>query len=127
MAAIAQLAVEERVLIDKQRLETIVTELGETVASQVIGLALEQLALAMNRTLAAAGEGELADVVADADRLSRLAWQLGLVTLAGVAIDVGSSAEQRDLGALGATCARLHRIGSQCLTRIWDDPTQEAN
>lgn len=122
MAKIASLAVEETVSIDLHRVEQIVTELGEDAAAQVIGAALEQLALCLTHTVTAADRGELAGVVSHADRLSRLAWQVGLVTLAGVAVDVGSCAERRDAGALAATTARLRRIGNQSLTRIWDRP-----
>lgn len=122
MVKIASLAPEERVTIDHRRLEGIVHELGETTAAQVIGAALEQLALALGRTVSAAECGDLAAIARDADRLSRLAWQMGLVTLAGVAIDVGRCAEYRDMGGLGATIARLTRIGNQSLTRIWDVP-----
>lgn len=122
MTKLARLAVEESVSIDMHRLEEIVRELGENNASQVINAALEQLALALTRTVSAADRTELADVVAHADRLSRLAWQVGLVTLAGVAIDVGSCAERREMAALAATVARLRRIGNQSLTQIWDQP-----
>lgn len=122
MVKIARLSVEERVTIDRRRLEGIVAELGESTAAEVIGAALEQMALALNRTLAAVGQHDLAGVARDADLLSRLAWQMGLVTLAGVAIDVGRCAEHRDLAALVATSARLMRIGNQSLTCIWDRP-----
>ena len=122
MAKIARLSVEENVNIDMHRLEEIVSELGENTAVQIIGAALEQLALALARTIDATQRGDLAQVVGNADRLSRLAWQVGLVTLAGVAVDVGSCAERRDPGALAATAARLARIGNQSLTQIWDAP-----
>lgn len=122
MTKVARLAIAESVSIDMHRLEEIVRDLGENTAAQVINAALEQLALALTHTVAAADRAELAHVVTHADRLSRLAWQVGLVTLAGVAIDVGSCAEQRDMGALAATVARLRRIGNQSLTQIWDPP-----
>jgi len=111
------------VRIDLQRLEQIIHELGEQTASQVIGAALEQLALALTRTLEAVETGDLAGVVNHAEHLSRLAWQVGLVTLAGVAIDVGSCAERQDRGALIATSSRLVRIGNRSLTQIWDPPS----
>ncbi len=60
-----------------------------------------------------------------AEQLARLAWQVGLVTLAGVAVDVGSCAERQDKNALAATSARLHRIGNRSLTEIWERPGQE--
>lgn len=122
MTKVARLAVEESVSIDMQRLEEIVRELGENTAAEVITAALEQLALALTRTVTAADRAELSEVVAHADRMSRLAWQVGLVTLAGVAIDVGSCAERREMGALAATVARLRRIGNQSLTQVWDQP-----
>lgn len=124
MAKIARLSVDEPINIDMNRLEEIVSELGESSASAVIGAALEQLALAMARTLSAGEQGDLRGVVTHADRLSRLAWQVGLVTLAAVAVDVGRCAERRDFSALAATAARLKRIGNRSLTEIWDQPDQ---
>lgn len=109
MVKIARLAVEEAVRIDLQRLEQIISELGKPTATQVIGAALEQLALALTRTLEAAERDDPASVVSHADQLSRLAWQVGLVTLAGVAIDVGSCAERGDRIGLGATASRLRK------------------
>ncbi|WP_134678624.1 hypothetical protein [Paracoccus ravus] len=122
MAEIARLALEEQMTIDRQRLDAIVAELGNVAAMQIISAALEQLALAMTRTVEAVDKGDLASVTRDADRLARLAWQLGLVTMAGVAVDVGRCAEGRDQAALLATAARLRRIGGLSLTRIWDPP-----
>lgn len=124
MTGIARLALEESVSIDMHRLEEIVQELGEATAVHVIAAALEELAVALTRTVAAAQVGALADVATQADRLARLAWQVGLVTLAGVAVDVGTCAERRDAGALAATSARLARIGNRSLTRIWDRPAE---
>ncbi|RCW88304.1 hypothetical protein [Paracoccus lutimaris] len=122
MTKIAVLTVDEAVHIDLQRLEQIIRELGEATAAQVIGAALEQLALALTRTLAAAEKTDLVEVVTQAEQLARLAWQVGLVTLAGVAVDVGSCAERQDRSGLAATSARLRRIGNRSLTEIWDAP-----
>ncbi|MDQ7775947.1 hypothetical protein [Paracoccus aminovorans] len=120
MSKIAILSMNDAIRIDLQRLEQIVRELGEDCAAQVIGAALEELARALRRTVLAAQERDLGAVVNHADQLSRLAWQVGLVTLAGVAIDVGACAERRDATALGSTVARLERIGNRSLTQIWD-------
>lgn len=122
MTKIAVLTVDETVRIELQRLTQIIQELGEATAAQVIGAALEQLALALTRTLEASAAGEAASVVANAEQLARLAWQVGLVTLAGVAVDVGNCAERQDKTALAATSARLHRIGNRSLTEIWETP-----
>lgn len=120
MSKIAILSMNDAIRIDLQRLEQIVRELGEDCAAQVIGAALEELARALRRTVLAAQERDLGAVVNHADQLSRLAWQVGLVTLAGVAIDVGACAERRDATALASTVARLERIGNRSLTQIWD-------
>ncbi|WP_313351031.1 hypothetical protein [Paracoccus sp. (in: a-proteobacteria)] len=122
MTKIAVLAMNETVRIDVQRLEKIVHELGEPAAVQVIGAALEQLALALRRTVTASQQGDSCAVVTEADQLSRLAWQVGLVTLAGVAVDVGACAERQDRPALAATIQRLERIGNRSLTELWDPP-----
>ncbi len=120
MKNIAQLRVEDDVNIDQQRVSEIVNELGQTAAENLIQAALEQLALALQQVMSAAAQDDLAQVVYHVDRLSRLAWQVGLVTLAGVAVDVGRCAEMRDLQGLAATLARLERIGARSLTEIWD-------
>lgn len=120
MTKIAFLSMTDAIRIDVQRLEQIVQELGEDCAAQVISAALEELARALRRTVLAEQRDDLGAVVAGADQLSRLAWQVGLVTLAGVAIDVGACAESRDATALASTVARLERIGNRSLTRIWD-------
>ena len=122
MSKIAVLTVDEPVRIDLRRLEQIIGELGEATAVQIIGTALEQLALALTRTVAAVERIDHVGVVTHAEQLARLAWKVGLVTLAAVAVDVGSCAERRDRAGLAATSARLQRIGNRSLTEIWEVP-----
>ncbi|MBO9453941.1 hypothetical protein J7376_04190 [Paracoccus sp. R12_1] len=120
MAQIKALAVSEPVRVDARRVSDIISELGETAAQNVIGLALEQLAVALESTDRALADGDLALAVDHADRLSRLAWQIGLLSLAGVAMDLGALAERRETAALAAVRARLMRVGNRSLTAIWD-------
>ncbi|MDO5613308.1 MAG: hypothetical protein Q4G14_08715 [Paracoccus sp. (in: a-proteobacteria)] len=120
MAHVTALAVNEPVRVDARRVGDIVNELGEAAAQTVIGLALEQLATALTAIDEAAGRDDLADTITQADRLSRLAWQVGLTSLAGVAADLAGCAERRDSGALAAVRARLMRVGNRSLTQIWD-------
>lgn len=120
MAQIKALAMSEPVRVDARRVGDIVNELGESAAQNVIGLALEQLATTLAATDKSVEMGDLAHAVALADRLSRLAWQIGLLSLAGVAMDLGSCAERRDMNALSAVRARLMRVGNRSLTAIWD-------
>lgn len=115
------LAVQEPVRVDARRLSEIVDELGETAAHDVICVALEQLAQALSEARQAAMTGDMAELTARAEMLSRLAWQVGLTTLAGVAVDVAACAERRDGISLAATLARLMRTGNRSLTEIWDE------
>ncbi|WP_373945720.1 hypothetical protein [Paracoccus marcusii] len=120
MAQISALAISEAVRVDSRRVAEIVAELGETSAQHVIGLALEQLAAALTAVDGALDDADLAQASAHAERMSRLAWQIGLLSLAGVAMDLGSTAERGDVPALAAIRARLLRVGNRSLTAIWD-------
>ncbi|KIX17414.1 hypothetical protein TW83_06480 [Paracoccus sp. S4493] len=120
MAQISALAISEAVRVDSRRVAEIVAELGETSAQHVIGLALEQLAAALTAVDGALDDADLAQAAAHAERMSRLAWQIGLLSLAGVAMDLGSTAERGDVPALAAIRARLLRVGNRSLTAIWD-------
>lgn len=120
MGYVTALAVDEPVRVDARRVGDIVNELGQVAAQNVIGMALEQLAGALTAIDDAILRGDMADTVLNADRLSRLAWQVGLTSLSGVAVDLGACAERRDLGALAAVRARLMRVGNRSLTQIWE-------
>lgn len=120
MAQIAALAVSEVVRVDSRRVAEIIAELGETAAQHVIGLALEQLAAALVAVQAALQTNDLTLAATQSERLSRLAWQIGLLSLAGVAMDLGSIALRDDPAALSAIAGRLDRVGNRSLTAIWD-------
>ena len=120
MAQIMALAVSEPVRVDARRVGDIVTELGETAAQNVIGLALEQLAGTLTAADRAVSAEDLPEIARQSDLLARLAWQIGLLSLAGVAMDLGGCAERRDPIALPAVHARLMRVGNRSLTAIWD-------
>ena len=120
MVQIMALAVSEPVSVDVRRVGDIVNELGESAAQNVIEMALEQLASALTATDTAMADGDLPGVIDHAGQLSRLAWQIGLLSLAGVAMDLCACAERRDTGAMAAVHARLMRVGNRSLTAIWD-------
>ena len=120
MGNLKVLAVQEPVRIDARRLAEIVDELGEAAAQAIICAALEQMATGLAATRDAALAGDTAELSERAEQLSRLAWQVGLPSLAGVAVDVMDCAERRDAIGLAATLARMMRIGNRSLTEIWD-------
>ncbi|MDO5620217.1 MAG: hypothetical protein Q4G24_01965 [Paracoccus sp. (in: a-proteobacteria)] len=120
MSNVAALAIDEPVRVDARRVDDIVCELGELAARNVIGLALEQMALTLHMLDTAQRDGELTQIVTQADRLAQLAWQVGLVSLSGIAIDAGECVRQGNHAALAAVLARLMRVGNRSLTEIWE-------
>lgn len=120
MAEIKALAISEAVRVDAKRVGDIVRELGETAAQNVIGVALEQLAGALTATDEAYRGGDQVTAATHAEQLSRLAWQIGLLSFASVAMDFGACVERRDKVAMMAVHARLMRVGNRSLTVIWD-------
>ena len=120
MAQISALVMSESVRVDARRLADIVAQLGEGSAHAVIGLALEQLATALTDADGALRAGRTGDAAALAERMARLAWQIGLLSLAGVAMDLGAALDRDDPAALAAIHARLMRVGNRSLTAIWD-------
>lgn len=120
MAHVRALALTEPVRVDTRRVGDIVRELGESAAQNVIGLALEQLAQTLTAIEAAWQSGDRAATAEQAERLSRLSWQVGLLSLAGVAMDLGLAIERRNEVAMAAIHARLLRVGNRSLTAIWD-------
>ncbi|WBU56909.1 hypothetical protein [Paracoccus sediminicola] len=120
MGNIAALGLAEDIRVDTARVQSIVDELGQVAADGIIQMALEQMALAVTALQAAATAGDGPAIVAQADRLSRLAWQVGLVSLAAVASDVAQCARHEDRVPLTATLARAIRVANRSLTEIWD-------
>lgn len=120
MTNVARLGVAESIRLDSGRVQDIVNELGETAAEGLLQMALEQMAAAVTVLVDSAGRGDGDAVVAQAERLSRLAWQVGLLSLAGVAVDVADCARREDAVGLTATLARTVRVANRSLTEIWD-------
>lgn len=121
MGGLMVLSMHEKPRVDTRRVAEILHELGDTAGQSVICVALEKLAQGLADIRGAAFRGDMADLARQSELLSRLAWQLGLVSLAGVSVDVAICAERRDATALAATLARLMRIGNRSLTDVWDD------
>lgn len=119
MGEVASLSVTEPVRVDSRRVRDIVAELGDAAAEGVVQLALEQMASSVAQLQAGAGGMGHEAFAAQAERLSRLAWQVGLVSLAAVAVDVADCARRADETALAATLARTARIANSSLNEIW--------
>lgn len=98
----------------------LVIELGEPGAERLVGRALDTIAVRLNRCERAWRSNDMERLVASAEDLAACAERIGLVTLDRVARDVIGSAMAGDTAALGATLARLVRIGEASLMSAWD-------
>jgi len=110
----------EKVSLNSDRLAELYIQLGEAGAQDVVCRAMEELAV----RLANINEAHLTyngrDLRKGAKGLIGIAEQIGMQRLADVARDVCNCADENDPIALGATLARLLRIGDCSLTAVWD-------
>ncbi len=120
MQQIAMLVFEEKVRLESDRLVELYAQLGETGAQDVVCRAMEELAVRLARIDEAFRSCKLTALRKDAKGLIGIAEQVGMQRLANVARDVCTCAEGPDPVALGATMARLQRVGDRSLTAVWD-------
>lgn len=120
MSQFTRLRPEESVRLERGRLSALYTSVGEVQAEEIICRAMEELAMRLALMERAYAAGEFAALAKGARGLVAIADQVGMTGLVRVAGDVACCAERRDGTALGATLARLMRIGDRSLTAVWD-------
>ncbi len=120
MAAFSVLRHKEGVHLDIDCLIGLYARLGEERAERLIGAAVEELAVRLADAGCFAIAGNLAGLMRCAERLSLVARDIGLTTLAQVARDVVTAAQGGDRTAQAATVARLCRTGDRSFAAIWD-------
>lgn len=101
---------------DLEQIATIYRSLGSASAEQVIARALGELAFAMSALADRIKAHELGDLLRRLKRLQQMAENLGLRTLAQVAVDLGHCLNRKDSTAFAAVWARLLRIAEQSLS-----------
>ena len=106
---------KDRLRHDSGPLEAIYCSMGRTEAEQLVARALGELALAMAGIAAQVKAVDMADLPRQLKRIQRVADQLGLVSLAGVAGDLRACLDQGDATAFAAIWARLLRIAERSL------------
>ena len=121
MTDVISLPVSEPVRFDRRRIGGIVRTLGETAARNVIRATLDEIETTLVLTGQAMDRRDDGDVSAHAATLARLAWQMGLPTLASVAQNLRDCIWQRDHIAIAAIAARLRRVGYRSLATIRQD------
>lgn len=110
---------EETVRLEPSRLAELYLKYGEDRAERLLSEAVEDIALALSRLSRLGPHGSLTEIADIALGLSENATQCGMLDLANVAISVRKAAAQIDLAALGATMARVSRVGDRSLAAIW--------
>ena len=111
---------DEGVRLDPDRLGALYAELGHVAAEHVVCRAMEELAVRLTDLQRFHAKGEFEALGRSGRMLAKVAEQIGMTSLARVATSVCDCAGRRDHAALGATMARLVRIGDRSLTAVWD-------
>lgn len=120
MAEIAILYPVENVRLDPDKLQALHAELGEAGAETVIARAMDEIALRLAELMPLWRDARIPELSKRARSLVGIADQIGMPLLSRVAGDVARCAAIGDAPALGATLARLDRIGDRSLTAVWD-------
>lgn len=120
MGEFAKLRHVEPARLDRFRLEEILAEFGEMGAERMVGRSLDTIAIRLNRCERAWRAGEMKEVRAAADDLLSHALQIGLISLERAALNVVDAVKSGDTVAIGATVARMVRIGEASLMSAWD-------
>ncbi|HFQ15792.1 MAG TPA: hypothetical protein ENK41_05495 [Rhodobacteraceae bacterium] len=120
MDNIAFLRLEEPVRLDRDQLEVLVLQMGPAGADQVVGQAMEEIAVLLARLERRHRENAADEVATGVRSLVAIAQQVGMTTLARVGRDVLSLIGGPDSNAYCAAFARMIRIGETSLVAVWD-------
>lgn len=112
------LHIRETVTVDHDRLSGLVDHLGHARAQDVLRRAMGELSERLALIGAAYRAGDRAELLQRVRGLGGIAEQIGMGTLSRVARDVMATAEADDNVALGATVARLGRLGEMSMDAV---------
>ena len=116
MGKVTTLTPREVVCQDVEAIAVIYRNLGAPTAEKMVTRALGELALTMARLAETVRSQDLRDVSDHLVRLSRLADDLGLISLAAVARDSRLCLERADSTGFAAVWARLVRVAERSLS-----------
>lgn len=117
---IVELKPVEHARLDHGRIVELGFRLGPVATDDLISNAMEELAVAFARIQRAYGGGRMDDLQECALAVEKLANSVGMTTLSKVAEDVAALCGTHDSASLGATTARLVRVGEMSLMAVWD-------
>lgn len=110
---------DEQVRLEPARVAELYLKYGEDRAERILSDAVEEIALGLSRLSRLGPHGPLTEIAELSTVMAEKASQCGMLDLARVARSVRDAAAQIDLAALGATLARLARVGDRSLAAIW--------
>ena len=110
----------ESVRLDRDRLQGLYRQLGDSGAEDVVCRAIEELAVRLSSCEHHWREGKGPDLRKAARSLSAIADQIGMTELVRVASDIVRTVDSQDQVATAATVFRLIRVGERSLTAVWD-------
>lgn len=111
---------QETVAVDSDRLNELYVQLGAAGAEDMVGRAMEELAVRLSHTERLYRQRKPADLLRSLSALMVIAEQVGMPGLLQVAVNVRDCVDAGDDVALAATLARLLRVGERSLLAIWD-------
>lgn len=120
VANLLELIPSETVRLNPDRLEHLYVQLGDVAAEDMLGRAVEELAVRLAQCRALWLGQHWQDLRRMVRSLAAISDQIGMTSLVRVAGDVTLAIDAGDDPALGATLFRMVRIGERSLTAVWD-------
>lgn len=118
--AVSQIKPHEPVMLDTDLLDQLCVRLGYAKAENAINTAMEDLAVLLQYAGTLYRAQDLETLYVTCRQIRSVADRVGMAKLARVARDVSTLCHGADPNSLGATVARLRRLGEQSLIAIWD-------
>jgi len=122
VALVLEIQPRERVTIDGRRLDSLARQMGARVAEAWVIERVEEISDRLAEIDWHQRRGLGPEIRAHARQISNLAAEIGLVSLARVALDLAAASANGDVPAYRAVWERLVRIGDQSLAQVWDAP-----
>lgn len=118
--SITSLSLRERVSLDREPIEEMCHALGPERAEALVGSAMEELAVWLNRAEKLVRAGNRTELARIARLSAAVARRLGMPLLARIALETADLAVNGDDATLTAVAARMTRVGESSLVAVWE-------
>lgn len=117
---IQRLRPREAAHLDPNQLDFICHQMGSGNGEAAVCAVMENLAELIYSTEIAWENDNLSELRQSCQQVRAISEQIGMITLATVAMDVVGLCAGDDDNALAATVSRLQRVGERSLLAVWD-------